>query len=240
MKHLFFCSYCLLFILNPIWAKTEVRIVSLNGDVQVRYALDEKWHKAAVGDVLKDIDTIFNGENASSTLKLDDGTTFRLGPNSVLDISDLREILEKEMFLFLMSKKVDKIEHKNIKTELRVGNVSVIHGSDVKENNPASIADFQKAWSQKEINGAQALYEHNFFSNSIIKLHNILSRYDTLANREVIYLYMAKGFEALDKKGQAIDAYQKLINILTADKNKSEENIRKAKHAQLAIENLSQ
>jgi hypothetical protein len=239
MKSFLYYFFNLLLMSTSVLAKTEVKIVELTGDVRVRYGLNEEWHKAAVGDVLKDIDTIFNGENAHSTLKLNDGSSFQLGANSVLDISDLRIILEKEMFLILMSKKVEKIEDKNTKTELRVGNVSVLHGLNAAEREPENLIEFQKAWSAREINGARALYEQNYFSNSIIKFYSILSRYDTLANQETIYLYMARGFEELDKKGQAIDAYQKLINILTTANNHSGKNTHMIEAANEAIEKLS-
>ena len=238
MKNFLYYFFCLLLLSASVLAKTEVHVIAITGDVRVRYGLNEEWHKAAIGDVLKDIDTIFNGENAHATLKLNDGSAFQLGPNSVLDISDLRIILEKEMFLILMSKKVNKIEDKNTKTELRIGNVSVLHGLNADEAEPESMIEFQRTWSTREINGARALYEQNYFSNSIIKLYSILSRYDTLANQETIYLYMARGFEELNKKGQAIDAYQKLITILAAEDHPGE-NTQKIKAAHEAIEKLS-
>jgi len=239
LKNIIIYFIALLFISNSVLAETKVKIMSLSGDVKVRYGLNEEWHKASVGLVLKDIDTIFNGENSRSILQLDDGSDFLLGPNSVLDVADLRTILEKEMFLILMSKKVNEIENKDIKTELKVGNVSVIHGMNAKAMSIESILSHQRDWSIKEINGAKALYDQNYFSNSIIKLHSILSRYDTLANKQLVYMYLAKAFEAIDKKGQAIDAYQNLINVLNSNKNLSEETSRKIEQAELAIKQLS-
>ena len=241
MKNLrYLLIFCLILAGNFVFAGTEVQIVKINGDVKVRYGLDEQWRKAAVGEILKDIDTIFNGENAHSVLKLDDGTLFTLGSNSVLDVADLRKILEKEMFLFLMSQKVNSIENSNNKTELRVGNVSVIHGMNARETNHEQIIEEQKLWSLKEIHGAIALYENNYFSNCIVKMHTILSRYDSLANQELIFLYLGQAFEALNKKGQAIDAYQKLLQILTLAKDQSGEKARKADQIRLVIKNLSE
>ena len=138
-----------------------------------------------------------------------------------------------------MSKKVDKIENKNIKTELRIGNVSVIHGEDAKKVKPENGTEFLKAWSLKEINGAKALYEQSYYSNSIVKLNTILTRYDTLANQELIYLYLGKGFEALNKNGQAIDAYQQLITLLSSHKPISVGDKKNIEQAQIAIKNLS-
>jgi len=240
MKNIIYFIFCLMLVFNSAFANTEVQIVSIKGDVKVRYGLNEQWQKAAAGEILKDIDTIFNGEDARSVLKLDDGSLFTLGPNSVLDISDLRIILEKEMFLFLMSKKVSSLENTNGKTELRVGNVSVIHGMDAREMSSADITARQKSWALREIHGAVALYENHYFSNCIVKLHTILSRYDTLANQGMIYLYMGQAFEALEKKGQAIDAYQKLVQILTLGKNQSVENVQLVKQIRLEIKKLSE
>ena len=54
--------------------------------------------------------TGITGENGEITLQFQSSKKFILGKNSILDIGDLREIQEKELFLYLMSKKVEKIE----------------------------------------------------------------------------------------------------------------------------------
>jgi len=193
-------------------AEMNVRIISLNGDVKVRYGLEEKWQPAAIGMMLKDIDTILSGENAEVVIKTIDQKSFILGSNAILDIADLREVQERELFLYLMSKKVDKITpHKN-KTRLRVGNVSVVHGSKNIVADSSAFDSTQINWFIFEKNGALALQMQRYYTNSIIKLHKIIEKYESQINKGEMFFYIAKGFEAINKKGQAIDAYEKSLS----------------------------
>ena len=76
----------------------------------VRRGLEETWKTASREMMLKDIDTIRVGENAEVVLELSDNATFTLGSNSILDIGDLRRITKREMFLYIMALKIEKID----------------------------------------------------------------------------------------------------------------------------------
>ncbi|KAA3611164.1 MAG: hypothetical protein D8M58_14410 [Calditrichaeota bacterium] len=213
MKLFFVLITILLFASISFGSDTGVKIVSIKGDVNVRYGLDEKWHPAATGMILKDIDTILSGENAEVILKTSDEKTFNLGSNSILDIADLRRVQERELFLYLMSKKVDKIEIPKNKTRLRVANVSVVHGALKKGSDSTEVDTSNVYWFLMEKNGALALQIQKYYTNSIIKLHKLLDKYGSQVNQAELYFYIAKGFEAIDKNGQAIDAYEKSLNL---------------------------
>ena len=62
-----------------------------------------------------------------------EGQRFTLDANSILDISDLRKIQERELFLYLMTQKVDKLKIQEKSTKIRIGNVSVVHGNSKQE-----------------------------------------------------------------------------------------------------------
>lgn len=197
-------------------AKTSAQIVSIRGDVKVRYGVEEEWHPAAKGMMLRYIDTILSGKNGMVLLKTSDQKTFILGANAVLDIADLRDIRQKDMFLFLMAQKVNRLETPNTKTRLRVGNVSVIHGSLNKATEKTDIDSTQAvAWAALEKNAAVALLEQKYVTNSIIKLYQIINHYGSRINLGEIYFYIGKGFEKINKTGQAIDAYQKSLEYYT-------------------------
>ncbi len=212
MKTLLVTIILVLMTSKFIKAEITVQIISVSGDVSVRYGLDEKWQPAAAGMILKDIDTILSGENAEVILKTGEQKTFMLGSNAILDIADLRKVQEKELFLYLMSKKVDQIEPPDKKTRLRVGNVSVVHGSLNKTGDSSAVDTGRSKWAILEKNGALALQMQKYYTNSIIKLHKIIEKYEAQINKGEIYFYIAKGFEAINKDGQAIDAYKKSIN----------------------------
>lgn len=199
----------MLVVLGQIgWAASSVKIVSLSGEVKVRHGVEEDWHHAAAGMLLEDIDTILTGEASMVTLETPEGGSFRLGSYAILDIADLRKISEREMFLFLMSQKVNQIPTPQEKTKLRIGNVSVVHGES-KAGAPAG--EKQKndlpGWIQ-ETNGAKALYDQHYYPNAIVKLHKILAKYPQAEDCGEIHFYLGQAFAALHKTGQAVDAYK--------------------------------
>ncbi len=228
MKTVLALAITFLLITKSIAAEKNVQILSISGDIKVRYGLEEEWHSAATGMILKDIDTILSGENAEVVIKTGEQKTFILGANAILDIADLRMIEEKELFLYLMSKKVNKIKPPGKNTRLRVGNVSVVHGT---LNNPADSSTVDTAHvaglALLEKNGALALQMQKYYTNSIIKWHKIIHKYGSKINSGEIYFYIAKGFEAINKTGQAIDAYEKSLNYYKANENNLNEDKRK-------------
>jgi len=181
----------------------KVKILQAEGDVRIRRGVEESWNRTTSGVLLDEIDSILTGEG-SAVLRTFDGTKFSLGSNTILDIADLRKLSEQEMFLMLMSKKIDKIAPGARKVKLRIGNVHVPHGS-LKTDQPAGT---QKAEWKLERNGAVALFEHNFLTNAAVKLNKILQKYQDVQDCGELNFRLGQTFEALDKTGQAIAAYQ--------------------------------
>ena len=214
-------------------AAPAVKIVSLSGEVKVRRGVEETWHLAASGMMLEEIDTILTGEASAVVLETSDGATFRLSSFAILDIADLRKITEREMFLFLMSQKVNQIPARQEKTRLRIGNVSVIHGESKAEPSRHPAADESQVWRQ-ETNGAKALYDQQYYPNTIVRLHKILAKYPDFEDCGEIHFYLGKAFEAMDKPGQAGDAYKMALEKL-CDNDVSKQ---RADEARRAIERL--
>ncbi|MEL6821059.1 MAG: hypothetical protein AAFP70_04800 [Calditrichota bacterium] len=190
-----------LLLIGFIFAE-EARIVQLNGDVQIRRGLDEDWSKAKNDMLLKEIDTILTGESGQVVLELSDGRQFSLRSNSILDIADLRKISEKELFLFLMRQKVDRLEDREAPAQLKLGKVSVVHGNKSKQQQAAEHTKGNNEFV-RESNGVSALYEHGFFSNVIIKAHRILDRKPEISECTMIYEQLAEALEAVEKPEQA-------------------------------------
>jgi hypothetical protein len=210
--------------IQTVNAEISIKIINTKGEAKVRFGLEEEWKKALPGINLKEIDTILTGEGGELILQFESGKRFLLGNNSILDIGDLREIQEKELFLFLMSKKVEKIEPRNGKTKLRIGNVSSVYGEDQSKSDTTNVNNSNNLFSKKEINGAIALFAQQYYTNTLYKLHNLLDKYKSKINMGKINFYIANAFEALDKKGQAMDSFQKVIDNFEAIESLSEEN----------------
>jgi hypothetical protein len=214
-------------------AAPAVKIVSLSGEVKVRRGVEENWHHAAADMRLEEIDTILTGEASAVVLETPDGATFRLSSYAILDIADLRKITEREMFLYLMSNKVNQIPPRQEKTRLRIGNVSVIHGASKAESPRRAGEEDSQMWVQ-ESNGAKALYEQHYYPNAVVKLHKTLAKYPNLEDCGEIHFYLGKAFEALNKPGQARDAYKIVLERLCGD----DASKQRADEARQAIERL--
>jgi hypothetical protein len=221
-------------------AQIRIKVVHTSGDVKVRYGLEENWQPAVTGVFLKDIDSILCGENSEAVLKLESGETFALGSNAVLDVGDLRMIYEKELFLYLMSKKLEDIEPRLEKTPLRVGNVSVIHGESRARADSSKAARSESSWAERELNGALDLFAQKFYSNTIIKLHKILEKYDSFLDTGKIFFYIARSFEALELNGQAIDTYKIVIDNLENQNSINDETKKILAESKKAVERLKQ
>jgi len=206
----------------------EARIVELNGDVQVRRGLDEDWSDAKNNMLLKEIDTILTGENGRVLLELSDGRQFSLRSNSILDIADLRKISERELFLFLMRQKVDRLEDREAPAKLKLGKVSVVHGNKIEQDNVAGLSEGNNEFI-RESNGVTALYEHGFFSNVILKAHRILDRKPNITECTMLYEQLAEALEAVEKPEQAKQQYK--VAIEHAEQCGDSESARRYKEA---------
>jgi len=220
----------LLLVTENLSAKIAVKIISLAGEVKIRRGVEENWQRAGAGMALEEIDTILTGEAATVTLEMQDGGTFRLGRFAILDIADLRKISEREMFVLLMSQKVNQIPDRPEKATLRVGNVSAIHGeSKAGTARNQSGREESQNWKQ-ETNGAQALYEQGYYPNAVVKLHKVLAKYPAREDCGEVHFNLGKAFEALKKNGQASDAYKSVFERL-CDNDASKQRADEAREA---------
>lgn len=206
-------SLAAFFILMSLWevgqAAPAAKIIALNGEVKIRRGVEENWQAAAVGMLLESVDTILTFENATVVLELNEGTTFRLSGNTLLEMLDLRKITERELFLHLMSQKISKIPPADEKTRLRVGNVSAVHGEQKKASSGQIVDSGERR--QQETNGAKALLAQRYHPNAILKFHQILAKYPNNDDCGEIQFYLGQAFEAINRPGQALDAYQAVI-----------------------------
>jgi tetratricopeptide (TPR) repeat protein len=219
-------------------AYAGAKITKISGDVKVRRGVEEAWQNATIGVLLEDIDSILTGANSEVALVTDDGVNFKLGESSTLDISDLRKITRQEMFLYLMSKKVQKIEPGTGTTKLRIGNVSVVHGESKAKSDSTPVEHSNPNFWITEKNGAIALHDQQYYPNSIIKIHKILDKYNSIQDGGELYFYLGKSFEKIENTGQAIDAYQVAARLHEEQKSATQNSKPWLYEAQQAIEKL--
>ncbi len=207
-------AFLLVFMLmSPIIAHAAMsaKIVRLRGEVQVRRGVEEKWQTATSGMLLEEIDTIMTLEGGEVELELGNRVTFRLGSNAILDIADLREITERELFLLLMSQKVGKLSPRPEKIPLRIGEVSAVRGSPFKSADSVSSHAAAALW-RMEANAAQALQAQNFLPNAALKLHRLKGKFPQRQDCGEVSFALARAFEALRQPGRARDEYQATLD----------------------------
>ena len=210
MKKFLIASLLLVIALETSYA-LEAKILTISGEVKVRRGVEEKWEVATIGLRLKEIDTILTGSEGEVLLELPDGKRFRLESNAILDIADLREISKQELFLILVEDKINKIEKKEEATPLRIGNVSVVHGASRDTASIPSVK-IQVETQERVRNGIRALFVQEYYTNTILKIHNIKNEAELSIGCGELYYYLGKSFESIDNPGQAIDAYQMVIS----------------------------
>ncbi len=218
MKKLCLSIYGLLLCLATS-LPADILVQKMQGDVKVRQGLDETWQKAKNKMLLKNVDTILTGENSEVVLFIAEGMTFTLGSQSILDIGDLREITERELFLFLTSQKIRDIEHQP-GSKVHIQNVSVVRAQDKQQSTNNSMELNSGMW-QYEVNGARALHHQMFYPNAVMKMMHILKKYAHFDDRGIVQLYLGQSFEAMNQSGRALEAYQKAVKQASQDSSES-------------------
>ncbi len=207
MNRIIFCVIAGLSAFPCRTAGSAVLVETVAGDIRVRRGLEENWSKARPGMPLEALDTVLSGEASETVLRLEDGTRFTLGGNAILDIGDLRRITERQMFLFLMSRKVEGLAASDSSRPIRIANVSVVRGSRHGGGTSAGGAGEAAGWI-REKNGAEALIRAGLTPNAVIRLCRILERYPGLKDGGEVHWMLGGAFESVRQPGRAADAYR--------------------------------
>jgi tetratricopeptide (TPR) repeat protein len=229
-----FTKLCIGLILVNQMKAFDVQIEKIKGDIRIRRGLDETWSAARIGLTLKSMDTILSGEASEVILLLDDGSRFRLGGNAILDVSDLHRITERQLFLYLMSQKVENLNNPDSSSAIHITNVSVVRGTQKRFEGEGIRPVGNMDWI-RETNGAKALFTAGYFTNAIVKFYKILERYPSVNDEGEVYYYVGQSFEALKEKGRAIDAYQNALTRLNDSESSGE---KERKNVQEALNRL--
>ncbi len=219
-------------------AQPEARILSQRGSVLVRHGLSESWQETKAGMVLESFDTILTTEDGEVLIQTQDGGRLRVGANIILDISDIKRLSEREMLLWLVSQKIEQLPKRQEKTPLRFGQVTSVHGEE-KGAATAPATDRSQRW-RAEVNGASALMENAYFTNTVVKCHKILRRYPEQNDCGEIHFYLGCAFEAIQHEGQAVEAYQTALERMAAGGCESEVSSARRQDVETALSRLKQ
>lgn len=214
-KQFFMTLVFCVFGMHQVSAGAVVHIEHVRGEVQIRRGVQEKWQPAHAGMRLKEIDTILTGETGQVTLRLQSDRHFVLGPNAILDISELRRITKRELFLYLMSEKVNRLPSPGKHSKPRIGNVSVLHGESKMPASPREAGATPELY-RFQLNGARALYGQKYYPNAVIKLTRLSKMFAAVDDCGERLFLLAETYTALGMQGEAIDAYQQTLQAIQA------------------------
>jgi hypothetical protein len=123
---------------------------------------------------------------------------------------------------------------------VRVGNVSIVHGDSKQVDKPVESAEVQEDWYPFEMNGAMALFDHQYYPNTIIKCMKIQNKYEPGRDAGKIDYLIARSFEGINDSAQARDAYQKAIDEYNQFKDPSVKEQSWVADARQALQRLNQ
>jgi hypothetical protein len=222
-----------------ISAERAATVALMRGDVRVRRGLEETWSPAASGIPLEPLDTVWSGEASEVTLRLEDGTRFTMGANAMLDVGDLRRITERQMFLFLMSRKVGRLPAADASEPIRIANVSVVRGSDAKLEAASPEAGPSGGWILEK-NGASALASAGMTTNAVVRLVRILERYPSMRDGGEVHWMLGRAFETLKEPGRAADAYRTALDRIETASEPAKTSGERADRIRAALDRLKE
>lgn len=197
-------------------ASASARILSVAGEVKVRRGMEETWKPAVRSMLLDDMDSILSGEASEALLEMEDGRTFRLGGNAMLDIADLRIITEQQLFLFLTAQKIRNLDPSETDKPIRIQNVSAVRAEDRSVSGSGYQAADNLFWRQ-ETNAVLSMIAQAYYPNAVMKAHKILDVHAKSADKARLYFYLGQSFESLEDRGRALEAYQASIGYCKPD-----------------------
>ncbi len=186
-------------------------VAVMHGPVTVRHGLDEKWGPCVKGDVLSREDAVGLAAGASAVLRSDDGATIRLPQGVIVELSDLRAMTPEELSLRMAMDQVRSLPPRDSKDSFGFPRTTSVHGSSAEKDAKKPSGDMTAG--VMELNGTRVLYDNGYFGTCILRAHSVYSRYPSLADNADQRIVVAKSFESLGMKGEALTEYTGISSL---------------------------
>jgi hypothetical protein len=210
--------------IQGIASERIVTVERLQGDVQVRYGIEEEWRSAVAGDTLRPEDTIRTGKDAFAVLRLHDGTRYRLPAEAMVDGTDFRTMNRQELLLRLAMEDMLSVPDR-IDDDRPAPRTTVLHGSvRGRSDTPGRPGDTQDA--RFRLNGARFLIEQEYTGTAVLKLRETLRLYPEGDYRPDALLLAAESLEGMQLYEEAVRYYSILLDEDVPDNFKRSAQLR--------------
>lgn len=189
---------------------TTLTVERVDGEVQVRHGVEERWETVTAGITLRPEDTIKTGLNAAALLRRDDGSIYRVPAETVIDVSDFRGMDRDELLLRLAMEDMLSVPDR-IDDDRPVPRTTVLHGSPrsrVDEDAPAADLTLAKF----RVNGARFLIEQNYRGTAVLKIRETLRLYPDGEYRIGAMMLAAESLESMELFEEAARYYKTVLD----------------------------
>ncbi len=213
----------------PLFANTfEVKAVK--GTVEVRKGVSEEWTTVSVGDILRPEDTMRTGKKSSAVIAFD-GKRLTIPEQTMLDLSDFRQMSQEEFLLKLAMENILAVPPRE-QNGIVIPSVTILHGGEVSKE--STVPEANPEVGAMQIQGARVLYDNAFYESSVLKAKETVRKYPELPSRYDARLMIASAFEKLKFYSEALTEYLLLSteDLPSAKKQQAQSSIARLKKRQ--------
>ncbi len=209
---------------------TQMKITRMKGEVLVRHGASELWQPVSVGDILKPHDSMKLGKQASATVSIDSVKAITIPEHVIVDLSDLRNLTQKEFLLKLAMEDVRSAPLREGNDRLNIPQTTTMHG-DQKGTSQSSFTTGEAGILQ--LNGTKVLFENGYNETGVLKTRQVYRLYPALSKQVENRLLVASAFERLHLLREAIREYRNLLHetLTQAQRSMIETKIETLEHS---------
>ncbi|MBI3578510.1 MAG: hypothetical protein HY276_07260 [Ignavibacteriales bacterium] len=193
------------FLALPLFGNTFT-VKAVKGIVEVRRDVKEEWKRVKVGDVLKPEDSMRTGKSSSATI-VSDAKRLTVPELSIIDLSDVRELSQKDFLLKLAMENILAVPQRD-RDSIMIPTATVLHGADNGKEDAAMESSVETGLMQ--LQGTKVLFDNAFYATSVLKSKETLRKYPELKANYDTRLMIAQAFEKLRLVNEAITEYSML------------------------------
>jgi hypothetical protein len=206
----------------------DITVKHVKGKAEIQSGVAEGWVKARAGTALSPESTIKTGRKSSLTI-LADGKRLVIPELTLVDVGDLRQMPQEELLLKLAMSDVRVAPPRDESDGSTIPNTTIVHGKDM------AVPDIEVKNggnpNQMEVRGTELLYKYGFYATCILRAKETMVYSPELKSRFGFRYMIAKAFEKMRLKGEALGEYVSLAKerLSSSQRKRVENDIRRLK-----------
>jgi hypothetical protein len=206
----------------------DITVKHVKGKAEIQTGVSEGWVKAKAGTLLSPESTIKTGRKSSLTI-LAEGKRLVIPELTLVDVGDLRQMPREELLLKLAMADVRVAPPRDESNGTTIPNTTIVHGRDMAV--PELEVKNGGSLNQMAVRGTELLYKYGFYATCILRAKETMLYYPELKSRFGFRYMIAKAFEKMRLKGEALGEYVSLAKerLPSSQRKRVETDIRRLK-----------